>query len=437
MNLCACIHYSGSNIRENTMQEQESVKRLTRRWPQGKGNSGKEVPTGARPCLGAETMKILITTDLFSTPTNGVVTSVKNLSEELEKRGHEVRILALSDSLESHGDGSVSYIKSVSLAFIYPDVRMPVSYRNSMISELIAWKPDVIHSQCEFFSFQFARHIAKETGAPLIHTYHTLYEQYVTYVIPSRRLGCRAVRVLSRKRLKHVDAVVAPTPKVERVLRSYGLSNPIRVVPSGISLEQYKGRPTEEERMQRRRMLGIPADHQVVLSLGRLGAEKNLEELVELFAQVLEFHPKLTFLIVGDGPDRPQLESLAAVLGIAGHVIFTGMVAPSEVQDYYQMGDVFVCASTSETQGLTYIEAAANGLPLLCRQDPCLKGVVDNGVNGYVYTIPSEFLEKMEAILSDADWRKTAGKRSEEIAKNFDKGHFAAAMEAVYESVLH
>ena len=314
---------------------------------------------------------------------------------------------------------------------------MPLSYRNPLITEIIEWSPDIIHSQCEFFSYQFARHIADVTGAPLIHTYHTLYEQYVTYVIPSRRLGCGAVRLLSRMRLKSAAAVVAPTQKVEDALRNYGLSNPIRIVPSGISLEQYEGRLTQEERAYRRKLLGIPEDHQVILSLGRLGVEKNLEELLELFAQELEFNDKLSFLIVGDGPDREQLETLAANLGIAGHVIFTGMVAPSEVQDYYQIGDVFVCASTSETQGLTYIEAAANGLPLLCRKDPCLNGVVYDGINGYEYTIPSEFLEKMNTILNDANWREAAGKRSEEIAKSFDKGHFAIAIEAVYESALH
>lgn len=381
-------------------------------------------------------MKILITTDLFSTPTNGVVTSIKNLYEELNKRGHEVRILALSDSLSNHRDKSVYYIKSVSLGFVYPDVRMPVSYRNDLITEIIEWKPDVIHSQCEFFSFQFAQRISKMTGAPLIHTYHTLYEQYVTYVIPSCRLGCRAVGVLSRKRLKHVAKVIAPTQKVEDRLRNYGVTNPICVVPSGISLEQYERRLSKDERMEHRRTWGIPDDHQVVLSLGRLGVEKNLEELLELFAEELELNAKLTFLIVGDGPAREQLESLVVKLGIVKHVIFTGMVNPSEVQDYYQLGDVFVCASTSETQGLTYIEAAANGLALLCRKDPCLNGVLQDGANGYFYTVPDEFLEKINIILNDADWRRTAGKRSEEIAKSFDKGHFASAIEAVYESAL-
>lgn len=190
------------------------------------------------------------------------------------------------------------------------------------------------------------------------------------------------------------------------------------------------------DRMQKRRDLGIPDNHQVMLSLGRLGVEKNLEELLKLFTQELHHNQKLTFLIVGDGPARAELEKMSQDLGISDHVIFTGMVSPTEVQDYYQLGDVFVSASTSETQGLTYIEAAANGLPLLCREDPCLKNVIQKGVNGYEYTVPQEFIDKLNAVLNDADWRRNAGKHSEEIAASFDKSSFASAMEAIYESVL-
>lgn len=381
-------------------------------------------------------MKILITTDLYVTATNGVVTSVRNLHEELVKRGHEVRILTLSSNLKSHKEGNIYYIKSIPLGVVYPDVRMPVSYHNPLIRELIRWKPDVIHSQCEFFSFQFARHISKATGAPLIHTYHTLYEQYATYVIPSKRLGRRMVALLSRKRLKHVDTVIAPTRKVEQFLRRYGLRNPIQVVPSGISIDRYRHRMCDEERMARRRALGIPEDHQVLINLGRLGTEKNLGELLELFPAVLETNRQITFLIVGDGPAKEDLEKQAKKLGIEDHVIFTGMVDPAEVQNYYQLGDIFVSASTSETQGLTYIEAAANGLPLVCRQDPCLDDVIEEGVNGYEYTASDEFIRDINSILWNPDWRDAASRSSEEIAATFDKSHFAEAVEDIYERAL-
>ena len=382
-------------------------------------------------------MKVLITTDLYTVKTNGVVTSVRNLAEELEKKGHDVRILTLSENLKSHKDGNCYYIKSLPLGIVYPDVRMPVSYHHRYMKELIAWKPDVIHSQCEYFSYQFAGYISKKTGAPIVHTYHTLYEQYVTYVVPSQRLGAYFVGKLSKMRLKKAGAIVAPTNKVEKVLRGYGISNPIHVVPSGIALEQHQERITEEERSQMRKALGIPDECMVLLNLGRLGTEKNLPELVEMFALAQAQNKNLMLLIVGDGPARKELEELAARLGVAENVIFTGMVDPTQVHKYYQLGDVFVSASTSETQGLTYIEAAANGLPLLCRRDPCLDGVLIEGCNGYEYEAEEEFCGIIETLLQNPQWRQEAGTQSMQIADTFDKEHFAEKIEDIYETLSH
>lgn len=380
-------------------------------------------------------MKILITTDLYTTSTNGVVTSIKNLSEELKNKGHDVRILTLSNGMDSYRKGSVYYIKSISMEFIYPDVRMPISYYNFLVRELVDWEPDVIHSQCEFFSFQFAKYIAKHTDAPIVHTYHTLYEEYVTYLIPSKYIGKHMVGKLSCIRLKGVNRIIAPTDKVKDALQGYGLKNEIQIVPSGISLEQHNYRLSKEEQRKKRQALGIPDDHYVLLNLGRLGAEKNLGELLEFFFASLSENSRLTFLIVGDGPEKMNLEKLSVSLGIENHVIFVGMVEPSQVQEYYQLADVFVSSSISETQGLTYIEAAANGLPLLCRQDTCLCDVIKEGVNGYEYTSKDEFIRKLNIMIENSEWRISAGKHSEKIAEAFNKGHFADKMETIYKSL--
>lgn len=380
-------------------------------------------------------MKILITTDLFTTSTNGVVTSVRNLYEELTEKGHDVRILTLSDNHESHKDGNIYYIKSVSIGFVYPEVRMPISYHNSLIKELIEWKPDVVHSQCEFFSFQFAQRISRLTGAPIVHTYHTLYEQYITYLMPSKFIGKRVVRRFSRMRLKKVKRVIAPTSKVENALRGYGVKTDIQVVSSGISLEQHQYRISAQERKRKRQELGIPENYSVLLNLGRLGTEKNLEELLQYFAKALQRMPELVFLVVGDGPDKQHLEKMAKELHVEKNIIFTGMVNPKEVQKYYQLADIFVNASTSETQGLTYIEAAANGLPLLCRKDPCLADVVKDGVNGYEYTNYEEFQSHLMEILQNPEWRANASKQSEKIAEYFGKEHFVDLIDEIYEEM--
>lgn len=379
--------------------------------------------------------KILITTDLYTTATNGVVTSVKNLYDELKRKGHDVKILTFSENVHSRREGDITFIRSMSLQWVYPNVRMPLSYRHKLIKDIIDWKPDIIHSQCEFFSFQYAARISRLTGAPIVHTYHTLYEQYATYVVPSKRLGKKLVRFISRERLKKVHTVVAPTAKVEHTLHSYGLKNHISIVPSGIRLDQHKQRLSQQQRLEKRRALGIRDGDLVMLNLGRLGTEKNLPELLDLFCQARTQNDHLVFLIVGDGPAREELEKLAKKKNVAQYVIFTGMVAPGEVHHYYQLGDVFVSASTSETQGLTYIEAAANGLPLLCRQDDCLDEVLCVGENGYDYTNSDEFLQGLDAVMNP-EWRSCAGRRSQQIAAGFDKQVFGNAIEAIYDSAL-
>jgi len=380
-------------------------------------------------------MKILITTDLYTVTTNGVVTSVRNLRDELKKKGHDVRILTFSNNMKSFKKDEVYYIKSLPIGFVYPDVRMPMSFYNKLIRELIDWKPDIIHSQCEFFSYHYAKRIAKHTGAPIVHTYHTLYEQYASYLVPGKRLGNFVVRNFSRIRLKKAEVIIAPTKKVEGALRSYGVANKIQVVPSGIALKQHNITLTKEEIKEGRKALGIPEENQVLLNLGRLGGEKNLDELINFFAEALTENTRLTFLIVGDGPAKEGLEKLVEKLGIGNNVIFTGMVPPTEVQKYYQLADVFVSASTSETQGLTYIEAAANGLPLLCRQDDCLCGVIEEGENGYEYTSLEEFIDKLGMVTADSKWCADAGERSKIIAKSFDKGVFGDTVENIYENI--
>ena len=382
-------------------------------------------------------MKILITTDLYTTDTNGVVTSIKNLKEALTDRGHDVRVLTVSENRESYTKGDDEYyVKSLSLEWVYPNVRMPYSYHNDILREIIEWKPDIIHSQCEIFSMRFDKIISRKTKAPIVHTYHTMYEDYVGYVIPFERPGRWVVKFLSNKLLSKVSIVVAPTRKVENVLKDYGLKQEMHVVPTGISLDKHREEMDEDERRERRRALGIDDDEFVLISLGRLGNEKNTEELIRFFANVQKKHERTRLLIVGDGPNRENLENLSRELDLDKKIIFTGMVDPAEVQKYYKLGDLYVSASTSETQGLTYAEAAANKLPLLCREDPVLKDVIVSGHNGYEYTSEDEFEKSLEFIINNPEWRTKAGKESNIIADSFDKSTFAESIEELYRSLV-
>ena len=378
-------------------------------------------------------MKVLITTDLYTTRTNGVVTSTHNLIHDLKRRGHDVRVITFSKDGTSRVEDGVYYIKSASLEWIYPEVRMPTSRAGKYVREIVEWGPDVIHSQCEYFTYPFAKRISKKTGAPIIHTYHTMYEDYVGYVIPFKRLGASIIRKFVRARLKSAHTVIAPTEKVKASLVNFcRIKNDIAVIPSGICLDKHKIRLTEEERREGRAAFGFNDDNFVLFNLGRLGTEKNIEELISYFAKISNKHENARLLLVGGGPARESLEKLAKEEGVSDKVIFAGLVDPDTVARYYQLGDLFVCASKSETQGLTYIEAAANGLPLLCRNDPCFDGVVIDGENGFRYESFEEFEKHLDFIISNPEWAKSARSASDKISYHFDRTVFGGTVEALY-----
>lgn len=390
-------------------------------------------------------MKILLTTDWYKPVVNGVVTSVINLKKELESRGHEVRVLTLSRSYESYAENGVYYIKSLNLEKIYPNARAVLPHMEPFVRELIWWNPDVVHSQCEFMTFSYALKISKKCQCPLIHTYHTVYEDYIHYLpggLSNYKTGAKlerkAVACFSKMILSRTSQVIVPTKKVENILKKYGVGEPVSVMPTGVDLSRFKEPITLEEKNAVKKRLGIPLENKVLVSVGRLAKEKNLEELLEYFAKLVrEGNGKnLTFLIAGDGPDRERLEKLAEELGIKDQVVFTGMISPDKVAGYYKLGDVFVCASNSETQGITYIEALACGLPTLCRRDDCLSQVVTDGYNGFQYENYAYFKIHLDYILEQEERRLEMGRRGQEISILYSTWNFCTAAEGIYRKVI-
>ena len=376
-------------------------------------------------------MKILITTDWYSPAVNGVVTSVLNLRRELELRGHEVRVLTLSQDLHSSVQDGVTRIGSVAAGLVYPGVRLRTALAGRWVRELVEWGPDVVHSQCEFSTFFLARRIAEELNVPLIHTYHTVYEDYTHYFSPSVRLGRRAVAALSRWVAARTDCMIAPTGKVRTLLQGYGVRTPVFVVPSGIDLRRFRRPPVPGCRASLLAALDIPRENLVLVSVGRLAAEKNLDELLRFRAAMGD--QAVTLLLVGDGPYRAQLEREAADLGLrAPQVVFAGMVPPQQVAEWYQLGDLFVSASSSETQGLTYVEALAAGVPALCRADPCLSGVIRDGENGWQFRDFSDFMSKLETFRAHLELRRALSEQAAVSARDYSAEEFARRVEGIY-----
>lgn len=380
-------------------------------------------------------MKVLITTETFSPMISGVVTSVVNLNKELLEMEHDVRILTLSQSNYSWKKDNVYYIKSFGIN-VYPNMRGTVSFNDKYLKEILEWAPDIIHSQTEFFTFVFANRISKKLNIPIVHTYHTMYEHYTDYVIKNRAVGKKLVSAFSREILKKVDIVIAPTEKVRESLKRYGIEKEIEVIPTGINLDRFKVKISEDEKSELKRTLGIRGENRVILSVGRLGAEKNIDEILLNLPMLIEKHKNLVLLIVGDGPHRSTLERIAKELDIEDHVIFAGMVPPELVAKYYQIADIFVSASESETQGLTYIEALANGIPEVCKYDKCLEGVLISGYNGFAYERSQDFIEDMNTLLSDCALRSRMSANAELSAEKFGSHAFVRSVESLYQHVI-
>lgn len=379
-------------------------------------------------------MKILITTDCYTPMINGVVTSIRNLETQLRSRGHEVKILCPSQYLYGESRDNIVRIDSIGAGKFCNGARAAVCFRKSSLQKLIDWKPDVIHAQSEFFSFAMAKRIAAAVNCPIVHTYHTIYEDYTHYFSPSIALGRKAVVTMTRHVLQYAEAVIAPSRKVETLLRSYGVQKPIAVIPTGLDLQRFETRFPQLQVDTLKRSLEISPEQKVLLTVGRVAKEKNLAELLDYFGRLSL--PDAVLCIVGGGTYLETLRQLAAEKGIADRVIFTDAVSPDKIPLYYQIGDIFLSASQSETQGLTYLEALASGLPLVCRKDACLDDIVTDGWNGGLYTSFEPFQKWITAFCGDAAVTQQLSRHAVQTAERFSAAGFAEKVEFCYQEVL-
>lgn len=379
-------------------------------------------------------MKILITADCYTPTINGVVTSILNLETELHRLGHDVKILCPSENFHSSESENVYRIGSVGVGRIYSGARAALRISQSHLQKLIDWKPDIIHSQSEFSSFIMAKRIAAEVNCPIVHTYHTVYENYTHYFSPSITLGRKAVIVMTKRILRHTKAVIAPSQKIERLLKDYGIEQPIKVIPTGLRLKKFSDEISVNIINELKAKLGIPLKSRVLITVGRAAKEKNIDELIRYFKR-LDIE-NTVFVIVGGGPYLDALKDLAYAENISDKMIFTGAVEPENIAAYYRLGDIFLSASQSETQGLTYIEALASGLPAVCRRDDCLNDVITNGKNGGQYTDFKEFSELIRTFLFNDELYKSMSENAVQTAQKYSAEKFAKDVETVYMEIL-
>ncbi len=378
-------------------------------------------------------MKILITTDTYYPMINGVVSSTNNLYKELKKNGHDVRIMTLSDTKEKF-EGDVYYLKSFKIN-VYPDARIKTPFHNNIIKDIIRWHPDIIHSQTEFSTMVVAKYIAKKLHITQIHTYHTMYEDYTNYILGGKIIRRNMVAKITKLLLNSFDAVIAPTHKTEKALIGYGVNKDIYVIPTGIDLSKYQKAVTENEKNKLLATLEISKDDYLIAYVGRIAEEKNIDDIIKLYPTIIEKIPNTKFLIVGGGPKLEDLKNHVSEMKLNKQIIFTGMISPEEVYKYYNIADVFVTASTSETQGLTYLEALSSGCPVVCKWDQCVDGVVIQGKNGFAYKKDWEFSEYVSDILLNKDLRDKMSKAAKLNSNEYSIELFGSRVMDTYNKV--
>ncbi len=381
-------------------------------------------------------MRVLITTDLYIPTINGVVTSVLNLKKELEKRGNEVKILTLSQTHHSYEEDDVTYLASVSADKIYDKVRVAVPFYSTHIRKLEKWQPEIIHSQNEFSTYVVAQYLSFKYDIPLIHTYHSVYEDYVHYVLPhEENLGKKLVSYFTKLAVRKTNIVIAPTDKVKNLLEGYGIAPEVVVIPTGIDVSKFSNAAKGGFwREQKKAELCIDKGKLVFLFAGRIAKEKNIEEILRYMKNIKR--DDFVFIIVGGGPYMEEVKAIVEEYNLKDKVYFTGMVEPEQMPFYYTLGDVFVSASTSETQGLTYIEALSAGLPLLCKYDKCLDGVLDSGFNGWGFTNEEEFNEHFNDLCDNKGKIALLRHNSLESARKFSAEAFGEEAEKAYVTAI-
>ena len=380
-------------------------------------------------------MKILIATDCYKWNTGGITASVLALCKGLRRKGHDVRVLSPSNNHKSFRDGDDYFIRSLP-AFYYPGMRVAFSLHDPLIKELEAWRPDIIHVQTEGAAYRISKRIMKCCNAPLIMTCHTDYAHFVfgrlRFFPPIKALMCGIGKMIYRKASK----VIAPSQKAGDFAFLHSMQNRLTVIPNGMELEKYQKTLSVSEKSSLRKSLGVGDRTKVLVSVSRLSKEKNIRELIAFLPSLLKKMPDVTLLVVGDGPDKKHLEKQAEKRNLSGNIIFAGRVPADDVWRYYNISDLFVSASTFEVHSMSYLESLAQGLPLLCRADDALSGVLEHNNNGMIYHSQEEFSDFAYQILSDDGMRKSMEQKSLEKARCFSGDVFADSVIQLYKDAL-
>lgn len=382
-------------------------------------------------------MNIGIFSDTYFPQLNGVATSIRTLSTALEERGHHVYIFTPSDPrCAGENEPNIFRLPSIPVYFVR-DYRAGYVCPPHVLKKIHAMELDIIHTQTEFSLGFLGKLISTTQGIPMVHTYHTMYEDYVHYIGGGHIVSPEMAREFSRMFCNTAMDVIAPTHKTEQLLKSYGVTKPISVIPTGIDTTHFqKAQYDPKEILELRHSLGLKDTTPVIVSIGRIAKEKSIDVVIGALPALLEKLPETMMVIIGEGNEIENLGKFAESLGVGDHVIFTGGKPWDEIGKYYQIGNVFCSASVSETQGLTFAEAMAAGVPVVAKKDECIENLITNGETGLLFEDNDDLPDLLYRVLTDKTLSTRLSEASMQAMDRLSVKAFADSVERLYQNIL-
>lgn len=351
-------------------------------------------------------MIIGVFTDTYAPDINGVATACRTLHDIFVSHGHRVIVITtgLPRQREVTFQDDILRIPGMTLKFLY-GYRMAFFFNKKAYRILKKIPFDVFHIQQEFGISLFGRLCGKKLHIPMVYTYHTSYEDYSNYLSHGAKvtdhLTKKAIRSVTRFVIPPKCEIVTPSLKSRKKLRLSGVSQYINVIPNALDFSEFqiKQDPIKEENFRKEHQL---TGKRILLSLGRLAFEKNIKELIDGFtAYKIKYQDEDTVLmIVGDGPEEKKLKAEAEASPVRKDIFFIPAVPHEETGFFYRMCDAFLCASTSETQGLTYSEAIASGALILVKYDFNLEPMIQDGKTGFYYDSINILPDQIHKVLT-------------------------------------
>lgn len=381
-------------------------------------------------------MNILFLSDVYFPRINGVSTSIHTLRQQLAAQGHKVHLLAPDYYSPSEDESWITRVPSRYLAFDPEDRLIRYGKALSLTQSLQRGDYDILHVHTPFAAHYLGLKLARRLGIPCVETYHTFFEDYMHHYLPvlPRPVLRAFARSLSRRQCNAVDAVVAPSQPMLDALRGYGVKAEAEVIPTG--LQDHSFVPGDGAGFRRR--YHIPSERPVMLYVGRVAHEKNIGFLLRMALQVKHARPDVLLVIAGEGPAMERLRQEANALGLQDNVLFIGYLdRKTQLNDCYRMADVFVFASTTETQGLVLLEAMAQGTPVVAVAEMGTRSILAEGRGAQIAPLEEAgFAQKVVALLNDAGARKALGEEASRHALGWSSRQMAERMLAFYQQVM-